>query len=37
MIGIFFLFQVKTGYDGLGGRTKFFQPVSFFIKYVSNR
>uniref|UniRef100_A0A671WRA3 TRAF-interacting protein n=1 Tax=Sparus aurata TaxID=8175 RepID=A0A671WRA3_SPAAU len=28
---------VKTGYDGLGGRTKFFQPVSFFVKYVSNR
>lgn len=24
-----FSFQVRTGYDGLGGRTKFFQPVSF--------
>lgn len=24
-----FLFQVRTGYDGLGGRTKYFQPVSF--------
>lgn len=22
-------FQVRTGYDGLGGRTKFIQPVSF--------
>lgn len=24
-----FVFQVRTGYDGLGGRTKFIQPVSF--------
>lgn len=24
-----FAFQVRTGYDGLGGRTKFIQPVSF--------
>lgn len=27
----YFSFQVRTGYDGLGGRTKFFQPVSFFL------
>lgn len=25
------LFQMRTGYDGLGGRTKFFQPVSFSV------
>ena len=24
-----FLFQMRSGYDGLGGRTKFIQPVSF--------
>lgn len=28
---MFFSFQVRTGYDGLGGRTKFIQPVSFRI------
>lgn len=24
------LFQMRSGYDGLGGRTKFIQPVSFY-------
>lgn len=25
--------QLRTGYDGLGGRTKFIQPVSFFFSF----
>uniref|UniRef100_A0AAY5KYI1 RING-type domain-containing protein n=1 Tax=Esox lucius TaxID=8010 RepID=A0AAY5KYI1_ESOLU len=30
-----FMFQIRSGYDGLGGRTKFFQPVSFCYNEVS--